>query len=148
MPFGYFSPGLTIFALVVAGILSLIKAPRKRVKVSKPIVKADNNKVAPPIPKYEGYISETIDISVLDSVLANKTQKYPINSQVLLTLKGKTIHLVADGIEITPIFPDVDSRLRETMKSNGKYAAYIKDRVFSGKSSMDLFTLIVFSKPM
>lgn len=94
--------------------------------------------------EFNGYESESFEVSVLNSDVAKLTLRHQLGYPVSFTKKGY-IHVVVDGISIGLTVP-FGSTFRDKVFGKLSYRAFITDRDLSASGFYDFFTITVFYK--
>lgn len=117
MPFRYYSPGATIFALVVVGVLSLLSGSKKRQREQptrpEPTPEEDANMVAmrKVVAEHEDCTAEVIKINVFGRRRVRTFRILSPGHKVELRMKKGDIKVFAYGEYVADLIPSPDSNL-------------------------------------
>lgn len=157
MPFRYFSPGATLFGLVVAGIFSLFSGGRRRrrrtvatsqIPQPDPVRQANFSAMQRVVAMHTDCTAEVIDIIVTGHRHVSTFRLLSPGREVELRAYNDDIKVFAYGQYVCELIPRVGSNVPRLFAEKIPFEAYLggRDMAFLDNDSLDLCSIIIFYK--
>ncbi len=145
--FRYYSPGVTIFSLVAAGVLSLFKRSPKRTYKSQPTHQPYIPKIRRVVDAHKDYTAEVFNVFVHGQKKVAVSSVLVPGDSLDVKINGEFLDVYKSNIWITSTALPESSLLQRVFSERQCPEAYLGGRDVSNSSEVaDFATIIVFYK--